>query len=486
MKPIIDLHCHPTMKPFGYSFNQCVPSENQKDMSSPWHDTPEGSAATLLKSATGLAPFRQADFNTLNKGNVKIVCCSLYPLEKGFFVEQESGIKEFLLRYITALGKPRIANIRAHENYFKDLTAEYEYLKALNGQTVTFNNEDHTYFIAKRYSDIETFLIKDPPNTIVNIITIEGAHVFNSGIASGLPDENNKPARSSEVLQNVQAVKEWEHRPFFITFAHHFYNEFCGHARSLSLGKASGVSQELGLNTDFTPLGLEVLDALLDNTDGKRIHIDIKHMSRASRKTYFNLLKTKYKNEDIPVIVSHGAVTGLKNETGEETIKGASGFFRTDDINLYDEEIIEVAKTNGVFALQMDERRIAGAESLNSLNTADPPSSPQDWAKLLWRQIQHIAQVLDNAGLPAWNITTLGTDFDGVIKPMGNYFTAEELPLLEKNALPHAIKFMQDNSLKLEANKNATPEEIIDKVFRGNALRFFKMYLKEKEEAAVA
>ena len=133
-----------------------------------------------------------------------------------------------------------------------------------------------------------------------------------------------------------------------------------------------------------------------------------------------------------------------------------------------------------MFGLQLDERRIAGTDSLSSLNIADPPSSQQDWAKLLWRQIQHIGQVLDKAELPAWDITTLGTDFDGVIKPMGKYFTAEELPSLEKNVLPHAKKYMKDNSLQLDANKNALPEEIIDKVFRGNALRFFKRYLKDE------
>lgn len=481
MKPIIDLHCHPTMKPFGYSFNACVPSKNQTEMSCPWHGTKEGMGAAVIKEITGIAPFRQSDYNTLNKGNVKIVCCSLYPLEKGFFVEQSSGIKEFLLRYITALGKARIENIRAHDNYFKNLVAEYDYLRALVGQTVNFNNEDHTYFIAKKYSDIETFLAKDPANTIVNVITIEGAHVFNSGISSGLADENSVHAKTTEVLQNVQIVKDWEYRPLFITLAHHFYNELCGQARSLNLGKGSGVNQELGINQGFTSLGLSVLDRLLDDTNGKRIYIDIKHMSRASRKTYFNLLKTKYKNEDIPVIVSHGAVTGFRNETCEETMNGASGFFRTDDINFYDEEIIEVAKTNGVFGLQLDERRIAGTASLNSLNTADPPSGNQDWAKLLWRQIQHIGQVLDKAGLPAWEITSLGTDYDGVIKPMGKYFTAEELPLLEKNVLPHARKFMKDNLLTKPANRNTSPEEIIDNVFRGNALRFFKRYLKSGE-----
>ena len=67
--------------------------------------------------------------------------------------------------------------------------------------------------------------------------------------------------------------------PWFVTFSHHFYNELCGHARSLRkiIGKLT--NQEEGINTSFTPLGLEVLDILLDKNNGRRILIDVKHMS---------------------------------------------------------------------------------------------------------------------------------------------------------------------------------------------------------------
>jgi hypothetical protein len=67
-----------------------------------------------------------------------------------------------------------------------------------------------------------------------------------------------------------------DNAPWFVTFSHHFYNELCGHARSLRsiIGKIT--DQEDRINSDFTPLGLEVLDILLDKSDGRRILIDIK------------------------------------------------------------------------------------------------------------------------------------------------------------------------------------------------------------------
>ena len=122
----------------------------------------------------------------------------------------------------------------------------------------------------------------------------------------------------------------------------------------------SKTDQSKGILTGFTDLGKKVLREALDNTNGKRIYIDIKHMSPQSRKEYFHILETEYKNENIPVIVSHGAVNGLKSmddpTPGNDHL---SSICLTEGINFYDNEILMVAKTQGIFALQTDERRLA-------------------------------------------------------------------------------------------------------------------------------
>ena len=82
-------------------------------------------------------------------------------------------------------------------------------------------------------------------------MTIEGLHSLNNNI--------NVPADETSFLNNLAAVKQWDHVPFFVTVAHHFYNELCGHAKSLTGIVGSATDQSFGLNTGLTALGKKVI-----------------------------------------------------------------------------------------------------------------------------------------------------------------------------------------------------------------------------------
>ncbi|MBK8280051.1 MAG: hypothetical protein IPK94_08005 [Saprospiraceae bacterium] len=99
-------------------------------------------------------------------------------------------------------------------------------------------------------------------------------------------------------MQNIDQLKSWDHKPLFITFAHHFYNDFCGHAESLADWIQDWfTNQEPFMNTGINPMGWSVMEKLMDDTDGGRIHIDIKHMSPLSRKQYIDFLKNECTEE---------------------------------------------------------------------------------------------------------------------------------------------------------------------------------------------
>ena len=140
-------------------------------------------------------------------------------------------------------------------------------------------------------------LLETPTRKIISVVlTVEGGHAFNSGLT--MKENTAKPL---QVLDKIRRVKDWKHRPLFVTFAHHFYNELCGHARSINISLLKE-NQNRGINTGITDLGMDAIKLLLDNKDGNRIPLDIKHMSTVSRKAYYRLLDTEYSNEDIPVI----------------------------------------------------------------------------------------------------------------------------------------------------------------------------------------
>ena len=475
MKYFVDIHCHPTLKSYGHSFPAKQNSQNLKSKSSVWFYDPPNMFEKLVELIGGLVKYRQSSLSSSGFGNTGIVFASLYPMERGFF-DNKLGTGEFndlLLNFVTSVGRERINFVQSVTDYFPDLENEYNYLKQMNGQTVKLvDRANYRYSLARNASDVQNILNADTiedsrANSIAVILTIEGAHSFGTGIQ---PQKN--PADRLKILSHVEKVKNWEHRPIFMTLAHHFYNELCGHAQSLTGIVKSAVDQSYKMNTGFTPLGLEVVDKMLDDSENKRILIDIKHMSRASRLEYFNLLDTKYAGMDIPVIVSHGAVIGDEHD---------KHLFMNADINLYDDEITRVAKTNGLFGLQLDERRIAahGDFELKKSHGLERRKVLFHSSYLVWRQIQHIAELLDAQGLFAWGIQSIGSDYDGMIDTINGFWTAENMPTLEDYLLMHAHTYKQNNYGNLTHAFNLIdPEEIVNRVMGDNAYNFVMKYYR--------
>lgn len=471
MKYFADIHSHPTMKPYGHSFPSRQNSYNPLLKNSIWYYAPPNFFEKLIDFLGGIVKYRQSNFSAVGFGNTGIVFASLYPIERSFFDNKlkTGDFNDMLLNFITSVGKKRIDYIQSVTDYFIDLENEYQYLKQLDKKIVTLaDRARYQYTLAKNATDLDIILTQDPNenkkvNPIAVFITIEGAHAFGTGIK---PKKN--PADPTRVLANVDKVKNWEHRPVFITMAHHFYNELCGHAQSLTGIVKKATDQSYGMNEGFTPLGLDVVEKLLDNSNSKRILIDIKHMSRKSRLEYFNLLETKYKEEKIPVIVSHGAVIG--NEKNRH-------FFLQDDINFYDDEIIKIAQTDGLFGIQLDERRIvaAGDNELKKSHGLERRKVLFHSSVLIWRQIQHIAELLDSNGLFAWGIQCLGSDFDGMINPLNGYWTVENYPTLSDYLLIQAHNYMKNfpENLK-QVHNRIDPEEIVNRIMGDNTYQFIQ------------
>lgn len=475
MKYFADIHCHPTLKAYGHSFPKKENSKNLKSKSSVWFYDPPNLFEKMTDLLGGIVKYRQSDFSSLGYGNAGIVFASLYPTERGFF-DNKLGTGEFndlLLNFITSVGRERIDFVQAVGDYFPDLENEYHFLKQLSGQFFKLaDRANYGYSLARSASDVENILQSDSmndkkSNSIAVLVTIEGAHSFGTGI-----HPQKTPADRNYVLGNVEKVKNWEHRPIFMTLAHHFFNELCGHAESLTGIVKLAVDQRYMMGTGFTPLGLEVVDRMLDNSKNKRILIDIKHMSRAARLEYFNLLDTQYSGEDIPVVVSHGAVIG--NNLNQHLFMNA-------DINLYDDEVVRVARTNGLFGLQLDERRIAahGDFELKKTHSLLRRKVLFHSSFLVWRQIQHIAELLDSLGLFAWGIQTIGSDYDGMIDSINGFWTAENLPSLEDYLLMHAYNYMNSGVTNLiQPFNHIDPEEIVSRFMGDNAYRFVMNYYK--------
>ena len=460
-----DLHCHPNLKTFGHSFDDCSPNEKY----SVWYYDPPGKLKKILNSLTGITRFSQSDFTTLSKGGAKVIVASLYPFERGFFINAagKGRVSAYLSNLITGIGYNRIRYLQNNFNYFEDLENEYHFLqKSRTDHRIEETN--YQWVLASDWNDVQRIIQTE--NKIAVILSIEGAHVFNTGLG-----DFEVEVSENEVLDNIRRVKNWQHPPAFITFAHNFDNDLCGHAQSLEPIKRF-VDQNSRLNEGFSPLGLKVLFELLSTDNGRPIYIDIKHMSLQSRKEYFNYLNREFGDKQPPTIVSHGAVNGMTYNQDKGLT--ANSIFYPSDINFYDEEIIQIGKYGGLFAIQFDARRIAKANFVKKhLKDIWKDQQPLKSAQMIWHQIRHMAEVLDKNGIYAWGTACIGSDYDGTIDPLPGIWTAEHFTKLSKPLVAEASFYLNNHPpLKMDENRNVTPEEIIDGFFLNNSLRFFKNY----------
>jgi len=474
----IDLHCHPDLKPFGKSFRDIPAGMNSADRrrkKSLWYYDPPSPFDKLLNYLSGLTKFSQSNFTALSLGGVSAVCVSLYPLEKWFVRNKLNNelILDLASNFALGIGAKRVDHIQGIQDYFADLVQQYLFYQQLDGKIFKIAGGKYRYKLVRNYKEIEKIRseeLSSKIHTIAVIITIEGFHVLNTGLRT-TPNEQ-------EVLDNLTAIKNWQYRPFFITVAHHFWNQICGHAQSLTGVITKFADQSEGMDTGFTPLGRKVLERMLNNSDGNRILPDIKHMSPVARKEYYELLDSgddEYK--DIPVIISHGACNGLSSFSDPvpaypETAKKLNPV----SINFYDEELIRLARSGGIIGLQLDERRLADKATLKKTKHSIKRHKIMHYrSELLWNQLRHIAMVLDNNGLFAWDCMAIGSDFDGIIDPLNGFWTAEELPFLADFLERHAFNYMKNAKFKNSDNKIGA-DEIVERLFSTNAKSVLSKY----------
>ncbi|OLY91703.1 Membrane dipeptidase (Peptidase family M19) [Cnuella takakiae] len=485
----IDLHCHPQYKPMGKSYGaiQGVQSEKPNEKASMWHYNPPTDVDKLLNQLTGLTKFSQTNLTASMYGGVWVMVVSLGAIEKWFFCHLGGGdgiFKDIMADFAVGVGTKRINAIQGMKDYFADLDQEYKFIQQMQDRVVTIDGKKLTYRMVRNFEELAgvmeqnqealTSTTEGKPITLALIPSIEGMHVLNCGLDSACDAET--------VKANARMLKKHPHKPWFVTFAHHFYNELCGHAPSLRGKMSKRCNQSHGMGTGFTDLGKEVLEILLDDTDGNRILIDIKHLSAKGRAELMELRRKKYKN--LPLIISHGACNGLPNpstsfskypELGNDMSRG--------DINFYDEEILEMARSGGIMGLQLDERRIASEERLKQTKSSLVLSKKMHYrSQLVWNQIQYIAELLDDNNLFAWDCIALGSDYDGIVDPVNTFWTFEEYTDLKGYVERHAFTYMKEHSSRLKNSFNKIDADIIvQRVFQENAWNFFKKWFSENE-----
>jgi microsomal dipeptidase-like Zn-dependent dipeptidase len=565
MSPIIsDLHVHSGLKAFGAAGHPDYEDFTIWDFFPPQENAIRQLNLILRAAIKETAKASQANLDACVKANLRMPILSVYPIERQMFEldpqEPFRRLFKFLLKgrqhsflgsAITGYPLDRVEAIM--EQVTNDQDEGYDYFVAyrqevayLFEQTLTRskNFPEYRFRMATDYAQLQEWLTHE--QTIVGLVTVEGGHSFghylkrstNKKEWEALDTQEQKVLRSS-MLRNISAVKSeagGQRAPFFVTFCHHFNNLLAGHARSFSDKSSLGLgiqspgsrhlfNQEPGLNRGFTPLGREVLELFLNRYQGRRILIDTKHMSVATRQEFYRIIRRKREeeNDTIPIIHSHAAINGWQTleqaHDKEDTAALDQGhFFSRWQINLTDEDILEMYDSDGLIGVVLHEGRMPGEglqrevrQIKKKLQKAPPASRRRQllerqlndlYLKLIWSTIFHIIKVVhDGRAASGWKMIALGSDYDGVVEPINTFpevasfqaLRTELMAYLEEgkelfyayNGEAHPLPAAEVRALQF----GQSPEELLHGILFGNNNRFLRKYftpayLTEKEVAS--
>lgn len=526
-----DVHCHSTAKPF---FTQKGGANGRLDI---FKSAPNNINSWLLsrlkkviEKASEIKLSTQSNFDALFEGGHRVVVVALTPPEKGFFVinqHDDNFIDDFLKTLVSVQEVPFTGTIResvvnaltgfstediqfckftATHYYNHLLKPEYEFLKSFNGKQ---GKGGYTMRIVKSFTEIETALTNDP-NTLCIVISVEGAHSFHHipGFLDLLQNQTTTHKNDQDNFtglqdyeNNIEDIKRWEHPPFFITFNHHQWNGLGGHARSMNKLMTKLINQEEGINLGINALGKQVIKRLLSNTNGKRILIDIKHMSPRSRRDYYDLLASPEipGGDTIPIICSHcGVVTkrttlvemiDLADNHDWQELDTSDNYLHECSINLCAEDVLKIFASKGLMGIQLDEKRIAGKGIIKIIQKKEGVQVEEvnrQYASVVVANLLRVVQIVNKP--EAWDILCIGSDFDGLINHLDCCSSSIEIPKLESfmlDVLNNGTDIKQDGfNYSISAAEiwrllfGLTPEEAMEKVFYKNVEAFLKANFK--------
>ncbi len=272
-------------------------------------------------------------------------------------------------------------------------------------------------------------------------VTIQGLHSLGTGYPEDddLRDgDNPRNACTTEIKRRIRQLKGeeptsegnfWQDTPFAIALAGNFHNTYCGHTSILPepcrllydqrKGKDLGILQDSAYDVIRELLAL---DENLEPTKSKRILIDVRHMSPASRQVYYHSIIKKHNDQPanqqrkIPIMASQVGYSGI--DSLDEMVRNANegkekeGFrskgFLAWGYNLSDEDVIAVFHSDGLINIAND-RRLLGEDQQSWISQLDfKPIVRVRSLNLMKRTIRHFVRIAFDYFLPnqlkVWDI----------------------------------------------------------------------------------
>ncbi|MCH2043075.1 MAG: peptidase [Saprospiraceae bacterium] len=494
--PFVDIHVNSTTKPF-YSqtkkeYNLWDPIDHSCGRSLP--------SQVIRDFGIKIPKNAQANFESLIGGNVRIVCVNISPIEQEYFNQSSFSTdknKNSTVACITGIHGDELFLRRKEVDYFSDLLSNIAFIKQYEDKTHYINGKEYKYMIIRSKADIETVLQSN--NLIGLVFTVEGAHSVGHSLYI---NENitELPEYERYILNNINRLKgktplyldkqDLLDLPIlFFAPCKFYYNGAGGQALSFNKEQQNVFSKPENTIGAETELGKSIIDSLISK-EGRRILIDLKHMNLDFRTYYYKSVeRAGILGENIPIVASHCGISGRKWKDAlykrkDDDSKNNNSYLNHWQQNLGEEDIQKIFRSKGLIGISLDKTILAGQIALNEIENTMPDSRQRRQAclKVFMANVLTIVRVINSP--KAWDIISIGSDFDAMYDPLDPYYSAETFPELANDIqsfLEHPETIGGDLFTVQEIQRlmfNLPADEIANKIMSTNAIEFMKRNLE--------
>lgn len=491
----IDIHVNSSKKPFnsrsaGLKYGLWAPMFHECGYE-------DEQSKTVMQSIGLIAPKQsQSHFEAMIKGNSRIACLNISPIEQQFI--GSNGVltdknKKITISCVSGIDANQLFLRRKEIDYFKDLVEHISFVERFENKPYMINSFAYEFMLIRNRGDLEA-VAKDP-GKLGMVLTVEGGHALGHSIYINDGITSLEEYREL-ILENVDRLKgarplidgsdEFLDVPIlWLSLCKSYDNGFGGVAVSLNKAQQSIFSKVDGSNSKETKLGVDVIERLISKDKGRRILIDVKHMSVDFRARYYKTIeRSEILGDGIPVVCSHCGISGLPKKNAlyrkkDEDSKNNNNYLNHWQQNLNLEDISKIYSSRGLIGITLDKTVLAGQTGITEIASTLPNTVQRRRAciKMLMANILTVIQAINDAA--AWNIISIGSDFDEMLEPLDAYATAEDLPQLALDIQrflerPENIHDLFTEEQIRELMFDLTPAEITNMIMNLNAYNFIR------------
>ncbi len=459
-------------------------------------DSKRSDAFINLISPKGLR-YSQSSLESMVEGSVKLSCLSLSPMPKQLFNGKllNNDNRRSSVACVYGVEASEVILRDKNRDYFGELRDQLKFLMLNEGKKHEMYGTNYSYVIPNSKVDFDEAMLKN--DKIVLTLSIEGAHALGHSIYidEGL---NESTEYRDMVFKNIdrlkgnaplfdQSTEVFNKTIIYLSPSRAFENGFCGNAPYFLLEQADGISADPSLNKGMSEIGKDAIKKLLAKENGKRILIDMSHMSFESRRWFMKYLDNlEILGDFVPAVATHVGVCGISQNDPrfilpDDSKKNKGSFMSLWTQNLTNEEVQKIVATKGILGISLDEQVLGGDAYFEEVNKymAGTKQRREVQLKLV---LSHVFMAVKAGGKETWKYLAIGSDFDNMLRPLDTYNSAEKFPELASDIEsflndPNDLFNLVKSSDVKQLMYGYSAKDIVDMLMSKNAARFLRSQL---------